>query len=359
MLTCYNKFRMNEKKLLRQSNFEILRILSMFMILLLHANYKSLGTVRFSEIECSYFFSFFRIYLEQLCAIAVNVYILISGWFSITWKLRSIVNLLVQVFFYSSLISVAFFCLDYQKFSLSDVFIIGKSYWFIVSYLLLYILSPVLNSFSKFAEKRIFFTFLLVFFCFEIVYGWYFGLGSFSGGYSALSFVGLYLLGRYLRLHSTFLKSVTCLRFLFLYGVISIIPTLLCWYNILVFGNDISDSISNFLIDYNCPFVVVASVLFFLCFSKLHFQNSLINFFSSSCLSVYLIHFHPSFFPYYKACIRFILDEPYSILCWVKLFFILLFFMIGCILIDKLRMFITQEKTNKLCDCVENYFIKK
>lgn len=326
----------------------------MLMILILHANYKSLGYVSQIEIEAHCFSSFSRIFIEQLCSIAVNVYILISGYFSITWKIKNILNLILQVCLYTVLIALLFFLIHHESIRFTDILIIGKSYWFIVSYLILYILSPVLNSYSNHINIREYRILLSIYFCFEIIYGWYFGLGGFSGGYSALSFIGLYLLGRYLRLYSSFHRAISIKKTVAYYLVISFIPAFFVWIYIYVNGDTNAIPISNFLIDYNCPFVIAASVLFFLIFSKLNLSSTFINYLSSSSLAVYLIHFHPSFFPYYKAGIISLFGHSFSIIRWLLLFICLILFMIICMLIDKLRLFITSKSINRFCDYLES-----
>ena len=83
----------------RESNFELLRIVAMLMVVFLHCNYYSLGEITprlFHAEPCA---SFMRAFIEQLCVICVNVFILISGWFGIKASFKGAVSLLFQVFF--------------------------------------------------------------------------------------------------------------------------------------------------------------------------------------------------------------------------------------------------------------------
>ena len=71
----------------RQSNIEALRLLSMLMVLNLHSFWGYVhnhGSVVFQA------FDFFR---ESTSICAVNVFILISGYFGIKWKVKSFFNL--------------------------------------------------------------------------------------------------------------------------------------------------------------------------------------------------------------------------------------------------------------------------
>ena len=79
----------------------------------------------------------------------------------------------------------------FSKGLLLDFLIVGKPYWFVVSYILLYIVSPVLNKFVEYEAPQIIKLTLLCFFSFEFVYGWLFGQGGFGGGYSTMRATGL------------------------------------------------------------------------------------------------------------------------------------------------------------------------
>ena len=188
----------------RQSNMELLRLVAMMMILVMHMDYGAFGLPTAEGVEQAPMTTFGRILVEHLCLVAVNVYVLISGWFGIRPKMKSFVRLMLQVAMYSIIITGAFLLLGKTTFKIgyvTDMLIIGKQYWFVVSYLLLYLVSPILNTFVEHSSKREFQWMLLVFFGFQFIYSWIFGLEEFAGGYSALSFMGLYLLARYVKIY--------------------------------------------------------------------------------------------------------------------------------------------------------------
>lgn len=82
----------------RKSNIELCRIIAMLLVVLLHANYLSLGGVELNDVEVAPLDSFLKVLSEQLCIICVNVFILISGWFGIKANIKGAVSLLFQVF---------------------------------------------------------------------------------------------------------------------------------------------------------------------------------------------------------------------------------------------------------------------
>ena len=82
-------------------------------------------------------------------------------------------------------------------------FALTKLNWFIKAYILLYILAPVLNAFIEKVSQKDFRNALIAFFTFEFIYGWIFSGSTqhIQRGYSTISFIGLYLLSRYVRLY--------------------------------------------------------------------------------------------------------------------------------------------------------------
>ena len=339
----------------RQSNMELLRLVAMMMILVMHMDYGAFGLPTAESVENAPMTTFGRIFVEHLCLVAVNVYVLISGWFGIRPKMKSFVRLMLQVATYSIIITGAFLLLGKTTFKIgyvTDMLIIGKQYWFVVSYLLLYLVSPILNTFVEHSSKREFQWMLLVFFGFQFVYSWIFGLEEFAGGYSALSFMGLYLLARYVKIYendnerrktkdenqdnypdgiasrftalragskfgyaelkvqvwlrrakgSSFknpfksFKSLTRFSFSKLFALYLFIAAITALFVFLAYvwkGDSFGDACAGIFAHYNSPFIVVSSLVVLLMFSKLHVQSKVINYLSSSAFAVYLIHAHP------------------------------------------------------------------
>lgn len=84
----------------RKSNIELLRIISMILIVLVHTNYFLFGSVIGDEIEQASLRSFGRILFEQLCIIGVNVFVLISGYFGIRPTKKKFFSLMSQIIFW-------------------------------------------------------------------------------------------------------------------------------------------------------------------------------------------------------------------------------------------------------------------
>ena len=279
----------------RKSGIELLRLVSMFLILSLHVNFLAFDRPSASDFGSFPATSFLRVFLESIAIVGVDVFVLISGWFGIRPKARRLASLLFQTTF--------FCCLAYEvgllfgvRYSSWDVLgylvFLGPQNWFLRSYLLLYAASPVLEAFVSTTSEKKFRLVLAVFFGFQTVYGWLFPGAEyfevFRNGYSPLSFVGLYLLARYIRVfRPRFACRSRCSDF-FLYFLLSTITATTSMFQALCQWPGID------FFAYNSPLVVAASVFLFLFFAKWNFASQIVNSVAQSSLAVYLLHIHPS-----------------------------------------------------------------
>lgn len=86
----------------RQSNIELLRIVSMFLVLMVHY-IPFRGEVTANSLRGGYLGVLLNLELRSLTFVCVNCFILISGYFGIKWKWRSLWNYLYQVMFWTVL----------------------------------------------------------------------------------------------------------------------------------------------------------------------------------------------------------------------------------------------------------------
>lgn len=190
-----------EKKV-RQSNIELARNISMFMILMLHANYVALGYPSGDDLASSPMSTIIRCFFEALSISSVNVFVFISGWFGIHPSAKSVLKFVYQILFFLGIGFIVTLTLGITNFSLSavaDVFQLSTTDWFIKSYFVLMILSPLLNLFVTQLDIKMQRIILIAFFAFEFVYGWAGGgVRFFVSGYGPLHLIGIYLLGQYL-----------------------------------------------------------------------------------------------------------------------------------------------------------------
>ena len=317
----------------RQSNFELLRIVSMMMVLISHVNYGEEGWPTQTLINEMPWLYLWRVLVNQFCIVCVPVFVMISGWFGIRPSVRGFGNLMFQVAFASALCAVVSLAAG-KEVGWGQVVLsmLGGGHWFVSSYVILYVLSPVLNAFVEQVQEKHFRYFLLCFFAVEFVYGYITEVGYFYRGYSALHFLGLYLLARYIRLYPNRFSRLSSASDFLIYVSISLFAGLLFY-----FGTGLLD-VGFHLIWLVCPLVTLASAYLLLAFSKLSFQSRTVNWLASSAFAIYLFQENTLVRPFFKSTANQIISNNSFVAGVALLFLYLCGFAIACILVDKLRV---------------------
>ena len=338
-----------EKKV-RRSNMELLRIVSMLFVMILHANFGGIHAPNHMDLTTAPSITFVRCFVEALSIVAVNAFVLISGWFGIHYSYRKLFMLCFQVLFYSVGFFIVFaFIVPSEAFSIDKikgVFLFNGDYWFVKAYLVLFLLAPVLNAFVEHASKKQFLTVLLSYYTIHTIYGWLMDASvSFTmNGTTGLSFIGLYLLGRYIRLYSSKLTTMNRDKDLLVYVGCAFVLSV-C--NLLLLSRGLSVSVEGRLYSYASPIVIIASVALLLFFSKLSFSSKVINWIASSCFAVYLFHCNGFFFgKYYRELIASIYYDSRCALWGVVVYIMLIY--AAAILIDKVRIFLWNLVENRV-----------
>lgn len=319
-------------RLPRQSNIELLRIVSIFFVLIGHAFGVVLGLPGAQDIETEPLDSFLRILLGAVALGGVNIFVLISGWFGIHPSKKGLAKYIYQVVFLLWGIYVAAMLsgkadlnIDGIKTSLG----IYEGYWFVMAYLGMYLLSPVLNAFADHATKRQFQILLIGFYLFQCYYCWIMGMVNYFNGYSITFFCGLYLTARYVRFYPIpFIER----KAWSIYIAITLFLAVAATIGIRFVGSPLK------LLRYDNPLEIVACVCFLLGFLKIKLQNSGVNVLAKSCFAVYIIHFNPFVFPYFKMGVEWIDSNCNSEVFITAMFMYLIVVYLICSAIDSLRL---------------------
>ena len=328
---------MSEK---RQSGIELLRIIAMFLILVQHANGLAIGLPGVYECVEDPVNSFLRIFLQSLAIVGVDVFVLISGWFGINFKLKRIGEFLFQCLFFSIIVtSVTWLmsgCPEIGIKSLAGMIFLGKSYWFVKCYLLLYILSPILNSFINTASKKDVGVVLLLFFVIMVMYGWPDSMPEFNFGASSVSFVGLYLLARYVRKYG----QGICSRPLWQYaGSYFLVVSLLAVISFVLDRQEAPTEITRCLFSYVNPLIIAGALSLVLLFARIDISSILVNKIARSSFSVYLFHCGPIVWALFLAECGHIYHSYSGIGMLSKLLLFLLAVFAIAVIIDQIRLF--------------------
>lgn len=291
----------------RQTNYELLRIISMFMVVAMHYLYRSDALLILGESADAKRLT--GTLLESFCIVAVNVYVLISGYFLVEagYKTKRILILVCQVLFYAILI----------PFIMAGAGVIGGSgesgpyrllsyifpietehYWFATSYVFLYLFTPVLNiAVKNMSKKQLQITLgglLLLFSVMKSISPVQFVTDHF--GYDFGWFLCVYLVAAYIRLYGIKWFSTAKRAWLSYVGCALCVFAIVCGA---FFLNKATGSFAYYFtvpFHYNYIFCLLGAVALFYAFSYVKIKSgkaaSFICRISPLTFGVYLFHEH-------------------------------------------------------------------
>ena len=282
----------------RKSNIELLRVISMFLIIAFHYSFKggfSFETFTFNEflVKTAYMFG----------ELGVNLFLLITGYFLINgkFKFQRLVCLIAEVFCYhfftlfiAAKVGIYSFPTDIRGWILECIPIIRGYYWFVTAYVLIYVLSPYLNRFAKGLSKKEYVKFLsitlLLWSVIPTIFGFFYNTTESLLYYNRFIWlIIVYFIGAYIRIHSFSLIQkrgiAVAVSFLLLIGSILFIEKLEPLFAI------IGTYETAYFWTPNSVLMILLSVTIFLFFLELDIPyNPFINKLGSTTLGIYLFH---------------------------------------------------------------------
>lgn len=287
----------------RLANIELLRVIAMIMVTMLHAlghggvlQYYQFGTIEY------FCFSF----LEMICCVAVNVFVLITGYFMTDSELKisKVFKLGVQIEMYS------LFCLFVSKIFLKEAMgmeelvravfpISANEYWFASAYMVLMLLSPLLNWLIRVMDQKIHYlllAWLSVVFCIIPTFVFW-SRPLLTNGYDFVWFIILYLTAAYIRRYSI-KPGWPWKRWMLIYLIFAAIGT---------FGDYFIGQTSLFLFKairgeeiltaYNSIIIFPSALCIFRMFQEMQIKNKVLSkgilSLGAVCFGAYLITEHP------------------------------------------------------------------
>jgi len=280
----------------RQSNLELLRCISMFFVLMVHCNYRGILDVFNQPLSPE---SFIRIVVEAIAIIGVNCFILISGYFGIKLRVKSLANLCFQIYFFAALAFIVFIILRASGWADGEltngliirfVFPVSHWIWFTPCYILLMLFSPILNAWLNSSSLKSICILTVSIYVLTYFWGIIWQQWHGFGGYEVGFFVILYSCGHIIhRLND--LNKLPSSRLAgagYLTGVMLLIIIALIQYKIPVFRS--------LIWSYDCPIVFFQSVMMFIFFVNMKINyNKAINFIGRSSFAVLLFHISPKY----------------------------------------------------------------
>ena len=276
---------------------------------------------------------FWKTMISTMVTTGVGVFIAISGWFGIRFKFRSLAKYLFLVFFSLFLIYGLAVAFKFTGFSIQGILIscgFTDGYWFVLGYLGLFLISPLLNMFIEYASKKDFQIVLLSYFVFQSYVSWLSGWYNYYDGYSIIMFAGIYLTAAYVRKYPIeWIEQRASLLWIITILVITAIATFSLWK----FGHAARQ-----IRDDN-PLIILAGILMLLSFKQLTFQSKIVNWLAASSFAVYLIHYSPFVYPYFMKGMRYLYYHFDGMIYAALLLMALLVVFFICTLFDQLRIF--------------------
>lgn len=325
----------------RHMGIECLRILSMFMIVILHILGQGgiLSTVEMASNQ--YYIAWF---LEITAYCSVNCYALISGYVGVNSNFRysRIILLWLQVFFYTVIITLIFSVVYPDKITLRmylNAFFpfTTKQYWYMTAYFGMFFLMPFMNAgINSLSErnKKLFFSTVIIFFLFlpTVLRVDTFNLG---GGYSMIWLCVLYIVGGCMRKMdvSKILSQKKA-------GILFFSMIFITWLS-KCFFDKFNIEYGMMFVNFTSPTIFLAAIALFVFFLHIQIYKvhiiKIIEAFATVSLGVYIIHVNPFIWNNFiwNFSVNYALDG--SIIMVLKIIITAVFIYIGCSLIDMIR----------------------
>lgn len=272
----------------RKSSIELLRLILMFFIVVHHGITHGLGLDSFASWSNQILLIGGKnvdlmLMVNAFCICAVNCFVLISGYFGIKTTKRKFKTLLFTLVFYTILLNIVpLICQGQYKDAVKSMLFLSHSpYWFIIDYLFLMALAPLLN-YSELltrSHSRFINCVLIIISCY---FGFIWGNTVNNSGYTLMQFIMLYCIGRYFKTYG--------------YSVNTRVSTFLYFFPALINGLIMIFCYSHGRIElcwkasyYNNPLIILSAIGLFFAFNNLNFYSNIINKASASAIAIYLI----------------------------------------------------------------------
>lgn len=297
----------------RCSNFELMRIVSMFFIVLFHMIISTGGNLINNTTGLT------KIILEFICMIIivhVNSYILVSGYFQHDKKfsINKVFSLIVMAWFYKVIIAGIIYSLNIHDFSALEIIKIlspieFQNNWFLIVYISMYIISPYMNILIEKLSQKEHRKFIIILFVLFTIIPTITAQNTFSNtGFSLIHFMYLYIVGAYLKKYPIsennhfkhYSNSKKRLIFISLFLFLATFNFLIYQFSTQIQSitksntiNYIANEMIKNLFYYQNPILIFQSICYFLFFETLSFKNKTVNKIATLIFSVYIIHENP------------------------------------------------------------------
>lgn len=291
----------------RSVNIELLRVIAMLFVVALH--YLGKGGTLLPWGDTNFSVNTYLAWgIEAFALVAVNVYVLISGYFlaDSQFKMMRIVKLWMQVFFYSAGVWLIFLAFgkvpaDYTGSYWLSMFLLpitSQHYWFASIYIFMCLLAPFMGlAARKMSQKQLRTCIIVLMILFSRVWKIFLPLSApiDDKGYGIIWFVCLFMIAAYIRLYVPINGKWGKSLLIYVIASLCLFLSLPCIGTLSQITGKLPDYYDVFY-EYNAPFTIIGAVALFLAFRNMSIRSEkagkVINFFAGATFGVYLLHEH-------------------------------------------------------------------
>ncbi len=261
----------------RNSSIELLRIISMILIVLYHYHARNYNLYVVDSLRPEDADFIYKLMTHSLGKLGVPIFVFISGWFGIKYRKERFVDMLFQCAFYAWL-ATFLYAAFYHGFDVKGIVFFINHWWFMAAYMCLYVIAPALNRMMESTSMK--HSLMVVLLFYFISFGDLVVKSANIGGLYLM--LTMYLSARWLKIYaSEFLNKyawiilIVCLFVRFgVVGIVSYIPKF---------------SLLSYVNSYVSPVSTLFAASLLVSASKLTFYSKWVNKIAASCLSVYLL----------------------------------------------------------------------
>ncbi len=296
----------------RDSGVELLRIMAIMMVICIHAfnngNYfeeaVNVGGV------VKQFSTGIRIFIRP----AVNIFVIITGYFMVKMKFdlkkayKRVLRIYLVLLFYSIVLYVLTFLLGPKYYTIDGVTdsklimvlkmlmpVSAQTWYFLSHYIMLCLLAPFVNIILQNIKKEDYHVLLIVT---TFLMSIWFMLSDiklldevvrvkfFAGiqeGKSVFSFLYIYIIGGYIRLHTPRREKPNPKYLVYAFGCVLV-------NGLLTTVLEDTLELQDMILKYTNPIVILMTVWLLMFFKDLHFYSKIVNALASTTIGVYAIH---------------------------------------------------------------------
>lgn len=290
----------NKKTDNRNYGIDVLRIISMFYVVMLHC----LGhggiiynaTVNSMQYKTSWL-------IEIICYCAVNIFALISGYvaYSNSYKktnFSNYVTLWLEVVFYGILVTIVFDVFNLTSISIKDYIIAlfpvtFGLYWYFTAYTGLFLIIPLINNAIRNTNEKIlkyfFLILLFVFSMFDSITNRF----VLNSGYSFIWLLLLFIVGSIIK-KCQIGKNIKNYKIFCVVVIMTIITYLykIYGFDLSIKGIEISKDL---FVSYTSPTILIIAIMYVIFFSRItfsEFNKKIIRFVIPSAFAIYILNNH-------------------------------------------------------------------